>query len=79
MKKLDPFKYDLFPRDDEDEEEDEDYFEMEVPKLSDEIRLPKMENENVRRPTDTRNPGRIPQLGNHVFSLVGANSIIFGR
>ena len=79
MKKLDPFKYDLFPRDDEDDEEDEDYFEMEIPKLPDEIQLPKMENENVRRPVDTWNPGRIPQLGNHVFSLVGSNSVIFGR
>ena len=76
MHNLDPFKYDLFPRDDEDAEEDEDYFEMEVPKLSDEVRLPKMEQENVSRPVNSWNPDQVQQIGRFFFSTTRSGSII---
>jgi hypothetical protein len=75
MQSIDPIN-DFEDDEDAGEDEDEgDEIELEIPRL-DEINLPQVEREHVRRPVHLYNPGRLPGLGNRVFLITGSGSRI---
>jgi len=82
MSSGDPLSMDPFGKDeDEEDEENDDMFEMEIPQFTDEVNLPMMAHgvkvgRHVRRPVNLYNPGNIPGLGNRFFSAWGSKSVI---